>query len=123
MKKLKYLKEILKGFSTVIHLEDGSKSIYPGYKPKKQRLFFGCNYMDEPTIVIKWLEQGRGFGEYVFYQEDGKLYCKNECDSKETVMRIMCHMVDQAIFTEPRREKKCKLKPKSNSKSKSSTRK
>lgn len=49
-------------------------------------------------IIINWSEKGRGFGEYVFYQENGKIYCLNECDSKETVKRILCQMVDQAEF-------------------------
>jgi len=49
-------------------------------------------------IVIQWSEKGRGFGEYVFYQKDGKIYCDNECDRRETVKRILCQMVDQAIF-------------------------
>lgn len=125
-KKKKSLKEILNRFPTKVYLWDGSKPMYPGDKPKKQKLFFGCNYMDQPTICIQWSEKGRGFGEYVFYQKDGKLYCNNECDDKATVSRIMLHFVDQAIFTEKpflQRKVKCKSKLKSNSKSKSLTKK
>lgn len=49
-------------------------------------------------ICIQWSEKGRGFGEYVFWQEDSQIYCDSECDSKETVKRILCQMVDQAIL-------------------------
>ena len=49
-------------------------------------------------IVINWSEMGRGFGEYIFYQKDGKIYCLNESDSKETVKRMLCKMVDQSEF-------------------------
>lgn len=49
-------------------------------------------------IIIQWQEQGRGFGEYTFWQKDGKIYCDNEHDSKETVKRILCRMVDDSIF-------------------------
>lgn len=122
-KKEKTLKQVFNEFPTVVRLFDGSKPLFEGDKAEKQLIYPGCLWQNRPTIIIQWAEKGRGFGEYVFYQEDGKLYCKNECDSKETVKRIMTHMVDQAIFTEPRREKKCKSKVKSNSKSKSQTKK
>ena len=126
IKKKKSLKEILSKFPTIVRICDGSKPMYKGDKPKKQKIFFGCNWEDQPTICIQWSEKGRGFGEYVFYQKDGKLYCRNECDDKATVSRIMLHLVDQAIFTEKpflQRKIKCKSKLKSNSKSKLQTKK
>lgn len=49
-------------------------------------------------IGIKWSEKGRGFGEYHFFTKDGVIYCGNEHDSRETVKRILCAMVDQAVF-------------------------
>ena len=50
------------------------------------------------TIDISWSEKGRGFGEYSFWQDGEHIHCANEGDSKETVKRILCAMVDQAIF-------------------------
>jgi hypothetical protein len=49
-------------------------------------------------IEICWSEKGRGFGQYTFWQEDGKIYCQNECDSKASIKRVLCRMVDNAIF-------------------------
>jgi hypothetical protein len=121
-KKKGSLQKIFDAFPTRVHLCNGSVPMHKGDIPLKQKLYFGCDYKDQPTIVIEWSETGRGFGEYVFYEKDGKLYCNNECDSKETVMRVMCQLVEQAIFTEPRGEDKCSvLKVSSSSKPKSTT--
>jgi hypothetical protein len=49
-------------------------------------------------VVIKWSENGRGFGEYCFWMEEDGIHCDNECDSREVVKRVLCRMVDQAIF-------------------------
>ena len=62
-----------------------------GFVPQPQRFSLIC---------INWSEKGRGFGEYLFWQDGDKIYCRNEFDSKETVKRILCQMVDQSIFTE-----------------------
>jgi len=51
-------------------------------------------------IVINWSEKGRGFGQYIFFQDKGKIYCRNEHDSKETVMKVLINMVNQAEFLE-----------------------
>ena len=85
-------------FSTNVWLEDTSKPMYEGDIPSKQNIYFGCNYSDIPTICINWSEKGRGFGEYVFQMMDGELVCHNECDSKETIKRVLCTMVDQCIL-------------------------
>jgi hypothetical protein len=61
-------------------------------------------------LVIGWSEKGRGFGEYTFWEENGKVYCDNECDKRETVKRILCHMVDQAIFVDEEHDKKVKAR-------------
>ena len=50
------------------------------------------------VMSISWSERGSGFGEYTFWQDGDKIHCNSECDSKETVKRILCAMVDQAIF-------------------------
>ena len=48
------------------------------------------------VISIGWANE-RGFGEYLFWQDNGQIYC-NSLDKRETVKRILCSMVDQAIF-------------------------
>lgn len=95
---------ILNSFSTHVSLYDGSKPDYEGDNPEKSELYFGCNYNDEPTVVIQWSEKGRGFGSYTFQYKDGKMICDNECDSPETVKRILCMMVDQCEFETPYRD-------------------
>lgn len=65
----------------------------------KPRLYF--------PISIQWSEKGRGFGEYTFWQEDGKIYCDNESDSRESVKKVLCQMVDQAILVDKEPKMKC----------------
>jgi len=70
---------------------------------KKQRLYFGCNSENIPTVIIKWCETGRGFGEYAFQLINDQMICDSECDSKEDVKRILNIMVDQCKFVDERR--------------------
>jgi len=91
-------KRLFDGFITNVWLEDTANPQYDGDVPQKQSLYFGCNYQDIPTIAISWSEKGRGFGGYVFQMIDKKLVCHNECDSKETIKRVLCTMVDQCIL-------------------------
>jgi hypothetical protein len=50
-------------------------------------------------VYIHWSEKGRGFGSYCFWRDDkGRIFCDNEGDSRETVKRILCRLVDKAIF-------------------------
>jgi hypothetical protein len=52
-------------------------------------------------ITIAWSEQGRGFGTYTFWQEPngwGPIKCDNECDSRATVKRMLCGLVDASCF-------------------------
>ena len=65
---------------------------------KKQRLYFGCNSENIPTVIIKWCETGRGFGEYAFQLINDQMICDSEGDSKEAVKRILNIMVDQCKF-------------------------
>lgn len=51
-------------------------------------------------IIINWSVKGVGFGEYAFFQRDGKIYCDNETMSREAVKKVLCMMVDQAVFPE-----------------------
>ena len=54
----------------------------------------------EGYTSLDWSVKGRGFGQLYFFVEDGKLYCNNECLSKERVKEILCMMVDNSIFDE-----------------------
>jgi len=54
-------------------------------------------------LLISWIEKGRGFGQYCFYvDEDRKIKLDNECDSPETIKRVLDHLVD----TQPEEVKK-----------------
>lgn len=99
-KKKDNLEKLFNSFSTYAHIIDCVNPQFDGDKPKKQKIYFGANYEDVPTIIIKWSEKGRGFGEYVFQYKDGQMICHNEGDTKKTVKRILCTMVDQCKFTE-----------------------
>lgn len=53
----------------------------------------------EGSLFIQWSERGRGFGEYYIRQgTDGKIRIDNECDDKETIKRILCKTVGEAIL-------------------------
>jgi len=94
------LQKTLDQFETIVRIHNGSKPQYEGDIPKKQNMYFGCNYKDIPTILINWSEKGRGFGQYAFQIIDDKMICNNEMDSKETVKRMLCVMIDQCEFTD-----------------------
>lgn len=99
--KINY-KRLFNSFGNYAGIYNGAEAAVKGLlPPKKQSLYFGCNSQDIPTVVIKWSEKGRGFGEYAFQLIDGKMVCHNECDSPEAVKRILCMMVDQCEFSEP----------------------
>lgn len=104
------IQKVLDSFETVVRIHNGSQPEFEGDVPKKQNIYFGCNYKDIPTVIIKWSEQGRGFGEYAFQIIDNEMICDNECDSKESVKRILCTMVDQCKFTDPIKKKSTNIK-------------
>ena len=57
------------------------------------------NYSDiTETTVIVWGRPGVGFGEVVFYKEDGALKCDNEGMSPEFIKEVLCDLVDKATF-------------------------
>lgn len=61
--------------------------------PTRTRCEFIVN--EQFTLInIPWIEKGRGFGEYSFYVEDGKIKLDNEGDRKETVKRVLTDLVD-----------------------------
>jgi len=51
------------------------------------------------AFVVSWSEKGRGFGEYAFFERDGKMMIDNECDSKESVKRVLCALIDDCVLT------------------------
>lgn len=76
-----------------------------------QRVLDGTPSYAEPDIgptqsfTLCWGKPGMGFGEATFYfsnHENGemKLYCDNECMSKEFIKEMLCTMVDNCTFTD-----------------------
>lgn len=53
-------------------------------------------------VHVQWTAKGIGFGEFYFYENDGKLYCDNEAMSKDFIKRMLCQMVDDCILSDPR---------------------
>ena len=51
-------------------------------------------------FFVDWSVKGRGFGQYTFWKEGDKIMCDNECDSKESVKKVLCMLVDSAEFTD-----------------------
>lgn len=102
MKKKKDLQAIFDSMETHISLMWHDKGLEKAPVSTKKRIKRQCGFEPTPSlyhpITIQWSEKGRGFGEYTFWEEKGKIYCDNECDKKETVKRILCQMVDQAEF-------------------------
>lgn len=80
-----------KNIETKKFLKDFEKKY--GFIPVPSR--FSC-------ISISWSERGRGYGEYLFWQDGDKIHCANENDSKETIKRVLCRMVDEAILDDPK---------------------
>ena len=57
----------------------------------------GAKIVDGKTkkyFIISWAEKGRGFGEYVFWKDGDKMIIDNECDSRESIKRVMCNLID-----------------------------
>ena len=52
-------------------------------------------------IQISWTEKGRGFGDYTIYLEDGEWRLDTECDSKESVKRILGTLIDGLPLKSP----------------------
>lgn len=54
---------------------------------------------------LDWSLKGCGFGQLYFYEKDGKIYCQNECMSREAVRHIMNTLVDQCVLEDDVRGK------------------
>lgn len=67
-------------------------------------------------FTILWTEHGRGFGQYHFYtDEEGNIHIDNECDSRESIKRIMCRLIDNAILDDvPFSERKAQTEVETN---------
>lgn len=53
---------------------------------------------EDRSTVISWSRKGKGMGNIIFFMKDGKLMCDSEMESKETIKKILCEMVDEAEF-------------------------
>lgn len=105
--KKRTLKDLFNGMPNSVQLDDFHDMGWR-FKSRRKKLekkeikFYGA--VHDPAmcmpIMLKWCEKGRGFGEYVFWEKDGIIYCRNESDSREAVKRVLCRMVDQAVFEE-----------------------
>lgn len=49
-------------------------------------------------IFFQWSCKGKGFGEFVFYVKNGKIYCGNEMMDKKFIKKMLCKMVDDSIL-------------------------
>lgn len=72
-----------------------------------QKFFDSCNNYCKPSnaVSFNWSAKGTGFGEFYFYEKDGKLMCSNELKSKEFIKLMLCKMVDDCTLDDPRDEK------------------
>jgi hypothetical protein len=116
MKKKNSLQKFLNKFPTRVSIADHDIGYFT--RPKTMIKQFKKQWGVEPvpalyhSIGIQWSEKGRGFGEYRFWQNGDKIFCDNECDSKKAVKRILCQLVDQAIFTDDPKNKEAVEKDK-----------
>jgi hypothetical protein len=61
--------------------------------------FWGEHSGNKGGVRINWGCKGIGFGQLDFVQhKDGKLYCANECMSKEFVEAVMKEFINQCEF-------------------------
>lgn len=102
------LRQLFNSFTTKVWLRehDAGFLVRPEEMQKKFKKQWGRELKPQlyNPISIQWSEKGRGFGEYHFWELDGQIFCDNECDSREAVKRVLCQMVDQALFIDDRME-------------------
>ena len=63
------------------------------------------------SCSVGWSAKGIGFGSFYFFEkkdDDGeiRLYCDNECMSREFIKKMLCVMVDEAIMLDENRKDK-----------------
>ena len=60
-----------------------------------------CCPIDDCTPTFQWGIDKVGYGTVSFENgDDGEVICENEGMSKETIKKLLCHMVDNAEFIE-----------------------
>jgi hypothetical protein len=100
MKSKTSFEKLLERFPTKVSISSHDIGFLKAPKTTNKKFLKSHGFELKPQlyhpIVINWSEKGRGFGEYVFWQQNGKIFCDNEFDSKKTIKRILCKMVDQA---------------------------
>lgn len=67
-----------------------------------QNFFDSCKDIankGDGQLVLYWSKKGVGFGQYFIYtDDDGFIHIDSECMNRESVKKIVCMMIDQAIF-------------------------
>lgn len=53
--------------------------------------------LDKP-LHLMWAVNDVGFGQFYFYEKDGKIHCDNECMSKEFIKKVLNDMIDDCIL-------------------------
>ena len=58
----------------------------------------GISVCIEKPFCIHWQDIKKGFGEFWFYEKDGKIHCDNEMMSPKYVEKIMRVLVAQSVM-------------------------
>lgn len=82
---MKELEDLIESFST---LGNSTTIAYASEDDEKKK------------VVFSFVITSFGFGEVKFVSHNGKVFCDNECMSKETVKEILSTFVDSSIFFE-----------------------
>ena len=56
------------------------------------------------SFGLNWSVKGTGFGQFYFYEKDGKICCANENMSKEFIKKVLCTMIDNCELEDVRDE-------------------
>ncbi len=64
------------------------------------RMLESCEDGCEPTdpVTFQWSAKGVGFGQFVFYMQDGVLHCDSELMSKQFIKETLCKMIDNCVL-------------------------
>lgn len=47
---------------------------------------------------VRWSRKDVGFGGFYFYTMNGVLHCSSECMGRDFVKKVLCDLVDAAVF-------------------------
>jgi len=53
---------------------------------------------------LNWSSKGIGFGQFYFYNKDGKIFCSNEFMSKDFIKKVLCQMIDECELEDQREQ-------------------